>query len=46
MSGNNPAVTDLHCLNCWNAVHAVSASRHYLARIQGQPANIVCMTDA
>ena len=41
MSGNNPAVTDLECLNCWNAIKAVGAARHYLARIQGQPINIV-----
>lgn len=52
MSGNNPAVTDLECLNCWNAIYAVGAARHYIARIQGQPINTVshcslssCMED-
>ena len=41
MTGNNPAVTDLECLNCWNAIRAVGAARHYIARIQGQPINTV-----
>lgn len=41
MTGNNPAVTDLECLNCWNAIRAVGAARHYIARVQGQPINTV-----
>lgn len=41
MTGDNPAVTDLECLNCWNAIRAVGAARHYIARIQGQPINTV-----
>ena len=41
MTDNNPAVTDLECLNCWNAIQAVGAARHYIARIQGQPINTV-----
>ena len=41
MRGANPAVTDTECLNCWNAVYAVGAGRHYIARIQGQPINTV-----
>ena len=41
MTGNNPAVTDVECLNCWNAVYAVGAGRHYIARVQGQPLNTV-----
>jgi len=40
MKGNNPAALDIECLNCWNALRAVSAHRHYIARIQGQPINI------
>jgi hypothetical protein len=39
LHGNNAAVTDIECLNCWNAVRAVGAGRHYIARIQGQPIN-------
>lgn len=39
LHGNNAAVTDIECLNCWNAVRAVAAARHYIARIQGQPIN-------
>ena len=41
MQGNNVAVTDVECLNCWNAIHAVLAGRHYIARVQGQPINTV-----
>ena len=41
MTGNNPAVTDLECLNCWNGVRAIGAGRHYIARVQGQPINTV-----
>ena len=43
LHGNNAAVTDIECLNCWNAVRAVGAGRHYIARIQGQPINTVSM---
>jgi len=39
MSGDNPAIMDVECLNCWNAIRAVAAHRHYIARIQGQPLN-------
>ncbi|KAL5502665.1 hypothetical protein EMCRGX_G009473 [Ephydatia muelleri] len=39
LSGNNPTLTDVECLNCWNAIYAVLAHRHYIARIQGQPIN-------
>jgi hypothetical protein len=39
LTGNNAAVTDVECLNCFNAVRAVGAARHYIARIQGQPIN-------
>lgn len=39
LSGNNPALTDVECLNCWNAIYAVMAHRHYIARVQGQPIN-------
>eukprot|EP00118_Oscarella_pearsei_P005828 m.26768 g.26768 ORF g.26768 m.26768 type:complete len:456 (+) comp29501_c0_seq3:37-1404(+) len=45
MSGNNAAVTDVECLNCFNAVRAVSAARHYIARIQGQPINTGIFVD-
>ena len=41
MGGNNVAVTDVECLNCWNAIYAVQAGRHYIARVQGQPINTV-----
>ena len=44
LHGNNAAVTDIECLNCWNAVRAVAAARHYIARIQGQPINTVNTT--
>jgi len=37
--GDNPAVTDVECLNCWNAIRAFGAGRHYIARVQGQPIN-------
>jgi len=40
MTGNNPAVIDVECLNCFNAIHAVGAQRHYISRFQGQPINI------
>jgi len=35
----NSAVLDVECLNCWNAIYAVNAARHYIARVQGQPIN-------
>ena len=41
----NAAVTDLECLNCWNAIRAVSAGRHYIARVEGQPINTVRNTN-
>jgi len=37
MTGNNPAVMDVECLNCYQAIRAVGAARHYIARVQGQP---------
>lgn len=36
MVGNNAAVTDIELLNSFNAISAVQAHRHYIARIQGQ----------
>jgi hypothetical protein len=39
MTGNNPAVTDIECLNCFNFIRAVNSARHYIARVQGQPIN-------
>jgi hypothetical protein len=39
MIGDNAAVIDIECLNCWNAIKAVRAGRHYIARVQGQPIN-------
>ena len=41
LKGDNPAVKDVECLNCWNAIYAVGAGRHYIARVQGQPINTV-----
>lgn len=41
MTGANSAVTDVECLNCFNAIRAIRAARHYIARVQGQPTNIV-----
>lgn len=40
LAGNNAAVTDVELLNVWNGIQAVMAARHYIARVQGQPANI------
>ena len=34
LKGINSAVQDLECLNCWDAVAAVGAGRHYIARVQ------------
>eukprot|EP00117_Sycon_ciliatum_P040126 scpid60588/ scgid29543/ len=45
LDGINTAVTDVECLNCWNAVKAVKAPRHYIARIQGQPINMGVYVD-
>ncbi|XP_065193900.1 uncharacterized protein LOC135825089 [Sycon ciliatum] len=45
LNGINAAVTDVECLNCWNAVRAVQAHRHYIARIQGQPINMGIFVD-
>ena len=45
LTGNNAAVTDVECLCCWNAISAVQAHRHYIARVQGQPANIGVYVD-
>ena len=43
--GNNPAVEDVECLNVWSCIRAVGAARHYIARVQGQPANIGLFID-
>lgn len=45
MSGNNAAVQDVELLNPWNGISAVGAARHYIARVQGQPANIGIFVD-
>jgi len=45
MTGNNPAVVDVELLNPFNAIYAVQASRHYLARIQGQAINTGIFVD-
>jgi hypothetical protein len=45
MSGNNAAVQDVELLNPWNGISAVGAARHYIARVQGQPANIGIYVD-
>ncbi len=45
MVGDNPAVIDVECLNCWNAIRAVGAARHYISRVQGQPINIGIFID-
>ena len=45
LQGNNPAVEDVELLNCWNGISAVGAARHYIARVQGQPANIGIFVD-
>ncbi|XP_062517478.1 uncharacterized protein LOC134192746 isoform X2 [Corticium candelabrum] len=45
LSGNNVAVTDVECLNCFNAIRAVGAHRHYIARVQGQPINMGVLVD-
>eukprot|EP00301_Raphidiophrys_heterophryoidea_P000119 c10061_g1_i3.p1 GENE.c10061_g1_i3~~c10061_g1_i3.p1 ORF type:complete len:347 (+),score=74.32 c10061_g1_i3:436-1476(+) len=39
MIGPNSAVKDVELLNPWNAISAVAAHRHYIARVQGQPLN-------
>jgi hypothetical protein len=45
MSGNNPAVEDVELLNPFNGINATGAARHYIARVQGQPANIGIFVD-
>jgi hypothetical protein len=45
MSGNNNAVVDVELLNVWNGIQAVGAARHYISRVQGQPANIGIFID-
>ena len=44
-SANNAAVTDVEILGAWNGIAAVSAHRHYIARVQGQPLNIGVFVD-
>lgn len=39
MVGSNSAVVDCLLLNPWNAIRAVGAPRHYIARVQGQPSH-------
>jgi len=39
MTGDNPSVTDVECLNCFDFIRAVGSARHYIARVQGQPIN-------
>jgi hypothetical protein len=34
MNGQNSAVQDIECLNCWNFIGAVGAHRHYIARVR------------
>ena len=46
MVGNNVAVQDVELLNSYNGISAVGAHRHYIARVQGQPANIGIFIDA
>jgi len=46
ITGVNCAIIDVECLNCWNAILANRADRHYIARIQGQPINIGISIDA
>jgi hypothetical protein len=46
MVGNNVAVQDVELLNSYNGISAVGAHRHYIARVQGQPANIGIFVDA
>jgi hypothetical protein len=45
LNGNNNAVEDVELLNVWNGISAVGAARHYIARVQGQPANIGIKVD-
>mgnify|MGYP001138675219 CR=1 FL=1 len=37
MKDNNPAVLDVELLNSFNGIQAVSAHRHYIARVQVRP---------
>ena len=45
LTANNAAVEDVELLNPWNGISAVQAARHYIARVQGQPANIGIFVD-
>lgn len=45
MTGNNAAIADVELLNAFNGITAVSAHRHYIARIQGQPLNVGIFVD-
>ena len=45
LTGNNPAVEDVELLNPFNGISAVGAARHYIARVQGQPANVGIFID-
>lgn len=45
-SADNAAVEDVELLGAWNGIAAVSAHRHYIARVQGQPLNIGVFVDA
>jgi len=45
-NADNAAVTDVEVLGAWNGVAAVSAHRHYIARVQGHPLNIGLFVDA
>jgi hypothetical protein len=37
MQGQNTAVMDVELLNPYQGIQAISADRHYIARVQGQP---------
>lgn len=45
-SADNAAVEDVELLGAWNGIAAISAHRHYIARVQGQPINIGVFLDA
>ena len=45
MKGNNIAVQDVELLNSFNGISAVGAHRHYISRVQGQPANTGIFVD-
>lgn len=44
--GNDVAVLDCLLLNPWLGIRAVSAARHYIARVQGQPVKTGVFVDA